>query len=256
MKLKLTIFLIVAGLLAVNVFGQKTDAKPDVKAPAPPPALPAVKDIIDKYVQAIGGRAAIEEIQSRYMKGTVTLSPMGVNGTVEAYAAAPDKSYQKLTLAGLGEFIEGFDGTTAWSVNPLQGNRDKTGDELTQTKLTANFYREINLDKLYPKMEVKGVEKVGDRDAYVVVATPAGLDPQTFYFDKESGLLVREDATMISPQGKMAVKTFSDDFRAVDGVKMPFKIRAVMPQFEIQTTLTEIKNKVKFDNAIFTKPKE
>jgi hypothetical protein len=158
-------------------------------------------------------------------------------------------------LQGIGEIIEGFDGTTAWSLNPIQGNRDKEGEELTQTKLINNFYRETNLEKLYPKMEVKGIEKVGDKDAYVVVATPNGSAPETFYFDSKSGLLIRADSTLVSPEGKMPAKTFYEDFREIDGIKLPYKLRVVLPQFEIITILTEVKHGVAVEADKFIKPK-
>lgn len=260
MKQKITIFIAAILMISVNVFGQKPEMKPEVKTPETKPSmaakLPTVKEILEKYVQALGGREANEKIQTRTIKGTVELAPMGIKGTAEVYGAAPDKSYNKVSLGGIGDIIEAYDGTTAWTVNPIQGNRDKTGDELLQSKIAANFHRELNFETLYPKTEVKGIEKIGDKDAYVVVATPAGLDPQTFYFDQQTGLLLREDATMISPEGKMPVKSFYEDYREIDGVKLPYKIRFSLPQFEITTIITEVKNGVKIDENLFTKPKE
>ncbi|HLM62219.1 MAG TPA: hypothetical protein VK308_15550 [Pyrinomonadaceae bacterium] len=217
--------------------------------------MPTVQEILAKYTQAIGGREANEKIKSRMTKGTLELAPMGIKGTFETYTAAPGKSINRTNLAGIGEIIEGFDGTTAWSINPLQGNRDKQGDELAQAKLIYNFYRETNLDKLYPKMEVKGIEKVGANDAYVVVGTPAGLPPETFYFDTKSGLLLRQDATLISPEGNQSVKVFFEDYRDVDGAKVFFKSRTVLPQFEIVTVNTEVKNNVTVEDSKFIKPK-
>jgi outer membrane lipoprotein-sorting protein len=111
------------------------------------------------------------------------------------------------------------------------------------------------LDKLYPKLELKGIEKVGADDAYVVVAMPDNLPTETFYFDTKSGLLVRQDTTSISPEGKTAGKTFFEDYRAVDGVKVPFKTRTILPQFEIVTTFTEVKNNVAVEDSRFVKPK-
>lgn len=264
MKLKLTIFLATILMVSASVFGQKTEpkteAKPEIKAPEtkPTPAvkLPAAKEILDKYVQALGGRAAIEKIQTRSIKSMVELVPMGVKGTAETYQSAPDKIYNKVTLGGIGDIIDSYDGTTAWTINPLQGNRDKSGDELAQTKLSSAFYRETNFEKLYPKLEVKGIEKVGDKEAYVVVGTPNGLDAQTFYFDKQSGLLLREDSIVISPEGKMPSKVFLDDYREVDGVKIPHKMRTVLPQFEILVTATEVKTGVKIEDSLFSKPKQ
>jgi hypothetical protein len=265
MKIRLNLLLSIVFLFCAVSFGQKTEpvttgeTKPADKKTAPAVTnavkLPSAAEIIEKYVAAIGGRAANEKIKTRVTKGTVELAPMGIRGTAETFQAAPDKSYAKTTLGGIGEIIEAFDGKNAWSVNPLQGNRDKTGDELVQTKLLNNFYRDINLEKLYPKMEVKGIEKVGDREAYVVVATPEGLEPETFYFDVKSGYLLRSDTVYVSPEGKMPVKTFFEDFREVDGIKIAYKVRAVMPQFELITVLTEIKHNVTVEDGLFAKPK-
>lgn len=277
MKLKVSILLTILVFVSTTAFGQEKPVKtttvpnqpadvkklevkvPDVKAEVKPSAavkLPTVAEILAKYVKAIGGKEANEKIKSRMMKGTIELAPVGVKGTFETYSAAPSKSILRMNLSGVGEFVEGFDGTTAWAVNPVQGSRDKTGDELAQNKLTYNFYRETNLDKLYPKMEVKGIEKVGASDAYVVVGTVENLPPDTFYFDVQSGLLVRQDRTSITPEGKTPMQTFYEDYRDVDGAKVSFKSRAVLPQFEVISVVTEIKNNVPVDDAKFAKPKE
>jgi len=271
MKLKLSILLIVLCSILVTAFGQKetpktttkTKTKTEAKTVKPktigakPSAvkMPTVKKILAKYVQAIGGRKANGKIKNRMVKGSAEIPAAGIKGTFEYYTAAPDKSLSKIMLAGIGEIIEGFDGTTAWSINPIQGNRDKQGEELAQTKITYNFYRELNLDKLYPKMELKGMEKLGDKDVYVIVATPENLPPETFYFDAKSGLLLRQDIIVISPEGKLPTKTFFEDIREVDGVKIPFKIRSVLPQFEIIATTTEVKNNIAIQDNKFTKPK-
>lgn len=259
MKLKSLIFFSLILLITGNVPAQKADPP---KAIAPVPAktpeaakLPTTSEILAKYVAALGGREAIEKIKTRTMKGTIDVTPMGIKGTVEVYAAAPDKNYTNGNLAGVGSFIDGYDGNISWVVDPINGSREKTGQELLQTKLASNFYRELNLDKLYPKMEVKGIEKVGDKDTYVVVATPDGIPAETFYFDAASGLLLRSDSTAIAPEGNAAIKTFYDDYRDVDGVKVPFKTRSVLPQYELWTTLTEVKNNVAVDETKFSKPK-
>lgn len=266
MKLKLSILLTLLFSISATAFGQKEVVKPttqtkptaDAKSADAKTAtakMPTAQEILNKYAQALGGKTAYEKIKTRMTKGTMEIVPMGIKGTFESYSAAPNKSIYKSSLAGIGELTEGFDGQIAWSVNPLQGNRDKQGEELAQTKLTNNFYREVNLAQLYPKIEQKGTEKVGENDAYVLVGTPDNLPPETFYFDVKTGLLVRQDATAISPEGKTPIKTFFEDYREVDGVKLPFRMRTVMPQFEIVMIITEVKNNVTVDEGKFTKPK-
>lgn len=260
MKLKISVLLAILFSISLNAFGQKetVKAKTETKTADSKTAaakMPSVGEILAKYVQAIGGRQANEKIKSRMIKGTVELMPMGVSGTFENYAAAPDKSISKVTLAGIGDLLEGFDGTTAWSINPFQGNREKQGEELAQAKIANSFNREMNLAKFYPKLELKGIEKVGAGDAYVIAGTPDNLPSDTFYFDTKSGLLVRQDTTAISPEGKVPSKTFFEDYREVDGVKIPFKTRSVLPQLEVVTTNTEVKNNVAVEDSKFAKPK-
>src|SRR5213595_3035704 len=154
MKFKFALFLAIVLMSSVAAFSQTaTPAKP-----ASTVKLPTAQEVLDKYVKAIGGRDAMTKIKSWKSTGTVELAPMGVSGTVESISAAPGRSLTKMNLAGLGEFVEGFDGTTAWSVNPIQGNREKTGAELAQTKLTNIFNRDLNLEKYYSKLTVKGIE--------------------------------------------------------------------------------------------------
>ncbi len=271
MKLKTSILLTILLSISTTVFGQKETVKPKTETKATKTKtttvtkitetktaavkMPTVPEILAKYVQAIGGKQANEKIKSRMSKGTLEIPAAGIKGTFENYAAAPNKSISKNTLPGIGDIIEGFDGQTAWSVNPLQGNRDKQGEELEQNKLIYNFYRELNLAQLYPKMELKGTEKIGETDAYVVVGTPKVGTPETFYFDTKSGLLVRQDIIAITPEGNTPTKVFFEDFRDVDGVKTPYKIRTILPQFEVVMTTTEVKNNVAVEDAKFIKPK-
>lgn len=251
MKLKSIAFLTAFFLLSTLASAQK--AEMEKSAPA---KLPSVKEVLEKYVDAIGGRAANEKITSRFTKGTVELSPMGLKGTFETYAAPQDRTISKLNLAGIGELIDGFDGTTAWAVNPIQGSREKSGAELVQARLINNFYREINHDKLYSKMEVKGIEKVGDTEAYAVIAEAKDLAPETLYFDTKSGLLLRSDTTMISPEGNQSAKIYYEDMREADGVKIPFRVRTVLPQFVITLAVTELKHNLTMKPETFTKPKQ
>jgi hypothetical protein len=160
-----------------------------------------------------------------------------------------------MSITGLGDLIEGYDGKTAWAINPIQGSRERTGAELLQTKLMSNFYRDVNLDKLYPKMEVKGIEKVNGKDAYVVTATPDGLPAATMYFDVQSGLIVRSDNTLIAPEGQQQVSIYIEEMKQVDGVMVPTKMRTKLPTFEMLMTVTEVKSGPTIEDAKFARPK-
>jgi hypothetical protein len=234
----------------------KTDApKTDTaKADAKPAALPAVDDILDKYVKAIGGKEAIEKVTSRTAKGSFEIEAMNMTGTFEIFSKAPNKNAMKIDLPGFGVVNNVFDGAKAWDSNPMTGLRELSGAELAAVKRRADFYAAVNFKKQYSKMEVKGREKVGSSDAYVIEATPADGGPEKLYFDVNTGFLVRRDAEVEGPQGKMATESYTDDYKAVDGVKIPHLVKQVNPMYAVTMKLTEVKSNVEIDEAKFNKP--
>ncbi|HZM91178.1 MAG TPA: hypothetical protein VFF31_31950 [Blastocatellia bacterium] len=217
-------------------------------------ALPTADQILEKYVQTLGGKAALEKITSTASKGTFEIPAFGATGSAEMWEKAPNKTALKLDIPGFGLVLEGFNGTVAWSQDPQSGLREKTGAELAATKLDADFYKPLRLKQLYPKIAVKGKEKVGDKDMYVLTATPAEGSPETWYFDAATGLLAQMDLERESPQGKMAVQVFQEDYKEVDGIKIPHTVRQVTSAFTIIIKLQEVKHNVAVDETKFNKP--
>ncbi len=252
MKRKIIVIFAIVVSFALGATAQKTEA---TKPPAQGQKLPTVKEVLDKYLKAIGGRAALEKIKSRSVTGTVELLPMNLKGTFEALSAPEGRSYSKTSLTGVGDLLEGTDGKTAWVVNPFQGNREKSGAELVQSKLINDFYRDLRLEKLFPKMELKGIEKVDQIDAYVITATAEGVPPETWYFDIKTGLMVRSDVTAIAPEGNQPLSFFYEDFRVVDGIMIAHRIRNQAPSFVLTMTVSEIKQGLAVDEAKFVRPK-
>lgn len=254
--------LILSFAMMASVVADTTLAQRRRRAPTPPraaattkEAAPTVKSILDNYVKAVGGEAAIRKQRSRVSTGTVEITAMGAKGAVEISQKAPNKMSVEMNLAGLGAIREGFDGTTAWAQDPFTGLREKSGAELVATKRDASFYRDVEMAKVYPKMVLKGTEKVGARDAYVIEATPPeGVTPDKFYFDKENFLIVRLDMLRESPQGTIPVQAYLDDYRAVDGVKMPFLMRQAVAGTDIIIRLTGVRHDAPIDDAKFSKP--
>src|SRR5215510_15476905 len=226
--------------------GAKTDAKPS--------ALPAVDDILDKYIKALGGKEAIEKITSRTAKGSFEIEAMNMSGTLEMFAKAPNKNAMKIDLPGFGVVNNVFDGAKGWDSNPMTGLRELSGAELAAMKRRADFHSEINFKKHYPKMEVKGKEKVGSSETYVIEATPDEGGPEKLYFDVNTGLLVRHDIETDSPQGKLTMEVYLEDYKVVDGVKIPHTVKRVTPAMTMVTKITEVKNNVEIDDAKFNKP--
>ena len=114
-------------------------------------APPTLEQILDKYVQALGGKAALLAPNSRVMKGTIEAPDIGAKGTIEIYAKTPDKLLTEVALAMAGNPRTGFNGDIAW--------QEKYGEakELTvYPKRDADFYLPLKLLELFPRIELKG----------------------------------------------------------------------------------------------------
>jgi hypothetical protein len=245
--------LIITGAVCAQDAQQKPSATPAKAAPAPSPAV-TVEQILDRYVEAIGGRAAMEKLTTRESRGTFEIAGTPLKGTVENYGKAPNKLASFTRVAGLGDFLEGHDGQISWTRDPTNGLRERSGAELAQAKFDAEFYKELKFKELYSKMELKGKEKVGGREAYLIVGTPAASSPEKLYFDTQTGLLLRMDLVRESPQGKTPFEVYFEDYREVDGVKIPFVQRQNAPDFSVTIKFDTIKHNVTIDDAKFSKP--
>ncbi|MEP7272986.1 MAG: hypothetical protein ABI882_15915 [Acidobacteriota bacterium] len=248
---------IVLFALAATTLAPAQDSRPkSERQTAPRVTLDAltVDQILDKYVQSLGGRAAIEKVTTRSAKGSFELPTMGVKGEFEYHRKAPNRAVTIITLAGYGASIEGYDGKVAWASDPAAGVREKSGVELSTSRLDAEFNKELRLRQLFPKLDLKGAEKVGGRDAWVILATPIEGPPEKWYFDVQTGLLVRSDIEREGPQGKMPFELYLEDYREVDGMKVPFSTRLSNPSLSVVFKADEIKQNNPLDEAKFRKP--
>jgi len=222
--------------------------------------MPTVDQILDKYTQALGGAAAFRKLTTRILKGTIEIMvakegmpyKIDVTGEYEIYAAAPNKRVEINRLEGGAcmkeEALEGFNGAVAWSKWGKFHKLDGAG--LAGKRLEAEFYREIKLKELYPRMILSGTEKVGDRWAYVIDATPAEGSPEKMYFDTQTGLLVRRDmAKYVAGAGQASFQLFIEDYREIDGIKLPFTLRFLSPGAQYNYKFNEVKHNVPIESA-------
>jgi hypothetical protein len=110
---------------------------------------------------------------------------------------------------------------------------------------------------VYPKAQVKGTEKVGNRDTYVVEVTPLVGQSETLFFDKETGLLIRWDLIYESTGQKgvtASMQLYIDSYSDVGGLKIPSSIRQVSNLVTYVTQFFDIKYNVPIDDTRFSKP--
>ncbi|MCX6366008.1 MAG: hypothetical protein NTX57_04795 [Armatimonadetes bacterium] len=222
-------------------------------AQAPKPTGAA---LMDKAVTVIGGAAWLK-VQSFTSKGTVSVPAQGISGTMEIQAQAPNKFVMKQSLKGMGDSSSAFDGTVGWSKDPFTGLRTLAGAELASLKAqSALSIRPADWKSVYSKAEVLGTVKVAGAPAYRVRLTPKVGNPETQYFDVKTGLQVRSDQTLETPNGKIAVESYFSDYRTVSGIKMAHKIRQLAGPTEVVILLSDVKINAPVEASAFAKPKE
>jgi hypothetical protein len=239
----------------ILAWAQETPPKPEPKQEAKAPeSMPTADEIIDKFVEASGGKAAIGKLTSRELKGSFEVPAMSASGNLQIYAKAPNKSLVVITMPAFGTIQEGFDGTVAWEENPQVGLRELSGSELETRKRDLDFHKVLHLKDIYPKRTLKGKEKVGTQEAYVVEVTPSDGNSEKMYFDTQTGLLIRLDVERETPQGKFPIEIRLEDYREVDGVKVPFLMRRILPMVSFDIKIEDVKHDTTIDDAKFKKP--
>ena len=233
--------------ISVPVVGQNLWAPNP--SPTPPASLPSVKQILDRYVQALGGAEALTKITTRSAKG----SRIGADGVLvpeEVHQKAPDKILTVTSYPNV-VFSNGFNGTAGWAHSSRDGATPLPEQLLVQIKRDAVFYKELKIEELYSSLTVLGRASVREADAYVVQATPVNGPVEKLFFDVATGLLVRRYMESDTPLGKLPLQMDYEDYREINGIKQPFMIHWSMPGRIWGRKIDEIKQNVQLDDARF-----
>ncbi|MEO8436504.1 MAG: S41 family peptidase [Pyrinomonadaceae bacterium] len=199
---------------------------------------PTPQQIIEKYVEAAGGKAAFAKLHSRVSRAQTETVGTGQKGSLELYEKAPNKFAMLIDVPGVGIMMRGNNDQASWWQDPLQGYIEFSGPGWFDAIREAYFDKTTRLKDLYPNWEFKGKEKVGQNDAYVLQGTTSNLSK--YYFDVHTGLLLRKG------------NTYYEDYREIDGVKLPYLIREdSLLGFTFVYKITDIKHNVPIDDAKF-----
>jgi hypothetical protein len=246
------IALAVAAALALAPAPAPAQEKPAAK---PAPKLTA-EQVLDRFVEATGGRDAYKKHTSLVIKADVEIVGQGVNGIMESYAVAPDRFASTVVIAGLGTIREVYDGTHGWESSALAGVRELSGVELALLRRQATFGADADWRRVWKSVELVGTQPLGDRTAYVVKLTPKDGEghPVTNFYDAETFLLVRSETLFESESVTAPVVVLLSDYRDVGGVKLAFASEQQLPSFNLRVTATEATFDAKVDDAKFAKP--
>jgi hypothetical protein len=260
-----------------TIYGTVTIEPDDVIAAAE--GMPSPESILDKYVQAAGGAQRLAGLKSFVGKGTsVGFGGFGGGGDVELVAEAPDKRATIILFkeaTGRGDQIRTYDGHTGWVRTPLNvlGEFQLSGGDLDGARLDAQLSFPGQIKQVLTSLKTgppgtitdlpaptsqaslqKDVTLGQTHDVDVVQGSgPKGL-LVTLYFDRKTGLLLRELRYGSSPIGRVPTQVDFADYRDVDGIKLPFRITYAWLDGRDSIVLSEIKTNVPVSEAKFGRP--
>jgi hypothetical protein len=213
--------------------------------------------VLDRFVESTGGAEAYSKIHSMHMTGSMAMAAMGIKGVVTIYSAEPNKVSLTTDLPGVGKITEGSDGTNAWSYSAMQGPQLKKGQELSDALREAWFHKETDWRSIYKSAELTGVEDVNGKPAYKLVLTPKSGPPETQYYDKDSGLMIRHQSVRKTPFGEIPVDVAITGYRTeCTSVKLPHSVVQSVAGQKIELTIDSIECNTEVPAGAFQPPPE
>lgn len=224
-------------------FTRAAEVKPEI----------TVEELWGRVVRAAGGEEALRRHTSMAAQLDVEFVHQGVTATGSTWAKAPAKSASEMTLVAFGKKLGAarsyFDGAVGGDHVSFMAPETYAGKRLADVRIASDFHEPLNWKTLYKEVKVKGKQKLGDDEVYVVVKTPEVGNPVTDYYSTNSFFLVRRDAIQWSDtanQGFPVTVTYAD-FRNIQGAIVPF--RTVSSSVANGDVITRVKT-IRFDVAI------
>jgi photosynthetic reaction center cytochrome c subunit len=224
---------------------------------SPAPGTPSADQILDAYIQALGGAQRVAKLSSFIAKGTYEgFETEGDKVPVEVFAKAPG---QRTTIAHLsdGDSIRTYDGRDGWMTStgtllpfPVL---ELTGGNLDGAKLDAELSFPAQIKQVLTQWHA-GATSIDDRDMEVLEGMGTGKTPVKLYFDKKSGLLVRLVRYADTSIGFNPTQIDYSDYREVSGVQMPFHWTVTWTDGRSTTQLSEVQPNAPIDPVKFAKP--
>ncbi len=249
-------------LTAVTLVAQAPAPAPT--APRPPAtlakpaeaeaALPSARSILDRHLEAIGGREAVLSHTSSHATGTLSVPSAGITGTLEVFAAAkPNRMLVKIALGGVGEVMEGFDGVNAWSVSPMTGAMVLQGKQLEDKKFDSEYYGELHDSSRYDSMKTLEKTTFDGRPCYKVSLTRRGGGEDFEFYDAATGLKAGSINTRETQMGSITTTSVEADYRKFGNVLQATTLRQSAMGIQQVFTLSVVEYD-KVDPSVFEPP--
>lgn len=233
----------------------KPEPMPQHQQATKPAEMPSGAPVLAKYIDALGGANALANVSTRVEKGKA-LMPEGPAMPITIYTQAPDKRVSVMHTPK-GDSVTAYNGQGGWLSFPGRPLREMSAPDQLAARLDAESFYPNLLQQQFSELKLKQTsEKVGDQDTDLVLGISKGQPPVKFYFDKNSGLLLRMVHYADTPLGLNPTQVDFADYRAVNGVKTPYRWTIARPSGAFTIQLDEVQQNVPIDAAKFEEPKQ
>jgi len=218
--------------------------------------VPSPTQVLDKYLQAIGGAEKVAAITSITGTGKVmAFGNFGGGGNFEYFAQAPDKRAMLSHLPD-GESSRTFDGRAGWFAIPLAvvPKYPLTAGELDGARIDAQLSFPAQIAHTLTGLRTGPIEELNGKETFLIQGNGARGAFVSLYFDRTSGLLVRTIRYTPSKIGKVPTQVDYDDYRDVGGIKFPHKWTFTWLDGRDEFDFTDVKFNVPVDPAKFGEP--
>ena len=204
--------------IPINYFDKYANPvdKPEFSKPIPEGVT--ASSVMASYIEAIGGNTAVESVQTMLFNAEVTIEGAPFKPTAVIKSMAPNKSSMEMSIAGMGTIMkQKFDGTTGYAEQ--QGMKQPMSEEdVAEQASQKGLFPEAHYTA--DEIELMSLSDLDGTDVYKIKVK--GVSESFRYYDANSGLLLREEATEEAQGQSVTTITVHSDYRAVDGVMIPF----------------------------------
>ena len=216
-----------------DAFGEVIE-KPDYSVDA----SVSVENIINKYIDLIGGKDKLEKVESIEIKGNANLNMQGQSFVLEFYSLKNNQNQSLATVTAGGMVVQRSVFNKYQGYNEVNGQRIPLADaELEQAIINSALFSELNYD--FSTIELVGTAVVDDQKAYEIKIT----DNKTEYYSIESGLKIKEVEIQEIEGNQLSIETTIKEYEEVEGILVPNEINQVTPTLPIPGGIT-----IKFNN--------
>jgi outer membrane lipoprotein-sorting protein len=232
-------------------------ALPALAQKAAPAGTKEAMAVVDKMIEAMGGRKTLESIKDTTISGTAEAVEYGLTVPLTIYQKEPDKVRIDITIAEANmTIIQAYDGQKGWATNPQTGATEEMPDFMTKelARQAAETQAILYPQKTGVTYALKPKAAIEGKDYIALEQTRADGHKTTYYLDPDTYLPYKTETRTIDQYGaEVDSESYSANYQKVGGTMVPYSLRVIQNGAEVQrVTITAVTYNTNLDDALFT----